>query len=168
MFKATAVRSPLPVMSPILPCPPCLPQGGGVWGQGVQGQGGPGGGRGVGGGGWGRGFRGRGRGHFIHLAIYCTTTWCFALKGLRTMIAEASRPNRDCLCCPDCVQGVIQRRSVHFPRCFSFKLRLSCSGYECEPHNNPPDFFLDVLNGESSAVKATRGKCSLCGWAVGE
>ena len=26
-----------------------------------------------------------GRGHFIHLAIYCTTTWCFALKGLRTI-----------------------------------------------------------------------------------
>ncbi len=27
---------------------------------------------------------GGGRGHFIHLAIYCTTTWCFTLKGLRT------------------------------------------------------------------------------------
>ncbi len=27
---------------------------------------------------------GGGRGHSIHLAIYCTTTWCFALKGLRT------------------------------------------------------------------------------------
>ncbi len=52
------------------------------------------GGKGV----WGRGFGGRGvgegeggaqggggRGHFIHLAIYCTTTWCIALKGLRTI-----------------------------------------------------------------------------------
>ncbi len=27
---------------------------------------------------------GGGREHFIHLAMYCTTTWCFALKGLRT------------------------------------------------------------------------------------
>ncbi len=27
---------------------------------------------------------GRGRGHFHPPAIYCTTTWCFALKGLRT------------------------------------------------------------------------------------
>ncbi len=35
--------------------------------------------------GGGIGGRGRDRGHFIHLAIYCTTTWCFALKGLRTM-----------------------------------------------------------------------------------
>ncbi len=26
VLKATTVRSPLPVMSPILPCPPCLPQ----------------------------------------------------------------------------------------------------------------------------------------------
>lgn len=25
-------------------------------------------------------------------------------------------------------------------------------GYTCEPHNNPPDFFLDVINGDSSAV----------------
>ncbi len=39
-----------------------------------------------GGGSRGGGAKGEGgRGHFIHLAIYCTTTWCFALKGLRTM-----------------------------------------------------------------------------------
>uniref|UniRef100_A0A672KW13 ATP-binding cassette sub-family G member 2-like n=1 Tax=Sinocyclocheilus grahami TaxID=75366 RepID=A0A672KW13_SINGR len=25
-------------------------------------------------------------------------------------------------------------------------------GYTCEPHNNPADFFLDVINGESTAV----------------
>ncbi len=45
--KATAVRSPLPVMSSILPCPPCLLCGG------VQ----------QGGGGFGRG-RGKGQGTF--------------------------------------------------------------------------------------------------------
>ncbi|XP_071829124.1 broad substrate specificity ATP-binding cassette transporter ABCG2-like isoform X2 [Apostichopus japonicus] len=27
-------------------------------------------------------------------------------------------------------------------------------GYICEPHNNPPDFFLDVINGDSTAVSA--------------
>ncbi len=32
----------------------------------------------------GRGVQG-GRGYFIYLAIYCTATWCFALKGLRTI-----------------------------------------------------------------------------------
>ncbi len=26
------------------------------------------------------------------------------------------------------------------------------SGYTCEPHNNPADFFLDVINGDSTAV----------------
>ena len=41
-------------------------------------------------GGSGRGVGGRGRGHFIHPAIYCTSTWCFALKGLRTTICKWS------------------------------------------------------------------------------
>ncbi len=44
-------------MSPILPCLLCRVEGSG----------------------------GGGRGHFIHLAIHCTTTWRFALKGLRTI-----------------------------------------------------------------------------------
>ena len=26
------------------------------------------------------------------------------------------------------------------------------SGYECEAFNNPPDFFLDIINGDSTAV----------------
>ncbi len=50
-----------------------------------MGEGGP-----AGGGGWGRG---RGWEHFIHLAIYCTTTWCFALKGLRTTRDSSGTPD---------------------------------------------------------------------------
>ncbi len=47
----------------------------------------PAGGGGSGGGGGG------GREYFIHLAIHCTTTWCFVLKGLRTMnVKEFSGP----------------------------------------------------------------------------
>ncbi len=51
----------------------------------------------MGGGGSGRGRgglaggRGGGRGHFSPADIYCTTTWCFALKGLRTMISAHIR-----------------------------------------------------------------------------
>ncbi|KAJ6661738.1 hypothetical protein lerEdw1_013260 [Lerista edwardsae] len=30
-------------------------------------------------------------------------------------------------------------------------------GYECEPFNNPADFFLDVINGDSTAVAASKG-----------
>ncbi len=64
--------------SSILPYPPCLPQ----FMLSAEGGGGLVVGEGVGGGGGGLG--GGGRGHFHTPAIYCTTTWCFALKGLRT------------------------------------------------------------------------------------
>ena len=36
---------------------------------------------------------GGGRGHFIQPATYCTTTWCFALKGLCTMIVSLDSPD---------------------------------------------------------------------------
>ena len=29
-------------------------------------------------------------------------------------------------------------------------------GYPCEPHNNPADFFLDVINGDSNATTMTK------------
>lgn len=43
-------------------------------------------------------------------------------------------------------------------------------GYECEPFNNPADFFLDIINGDSTAVAASKedhrpvdtGKGELC------
>uniref|UniRef100_A0A8C3I6J3 ABC transporter domain-containing protein n=1 Tax=Chrysemys picta bellii TaxID=8478 RepID=A0A8C3I6J3_CHRPI len=34
---------------------------------------------------------------------------------------------------------------------------FSSIGYQCEPFNNPADFFLDVINGDSTAVAASRG-----------
>uniref|UniRef100_A0A3P9JND8 Broad substrate specificity ATP-binding cassette transporter ABCG2 n=1 Tax=Oryzias latipes TaxID=8090 RepID=A0A3P9JND8_ORYLA len=30
-------------------------------------------------------------------------------------------------------------------------------GYSCEPHNNPADFFLDVINGDFTATTSTKG-----------
>lgn len=30
-------------------------------------------------------------------------------------------------------------------------LHLHYPGYTCEPHNNPADFFLDIINGDSTA-----------------
>ena len=32
----------------------------------------------------------------------------------------------------------------------------SFAGYHCEPYNNPADFFLDVINGDSCAVVLNR------------
>ncbi len=77
VLKATAVRSPLPAMSSILPCPPCLPHVM-LSTPGVQGGSRGRGGLGAGGSSRGGVKRGGGRGHFIHLGIHCTTTWCFA------------------------------------------------------------------------------------------
>ncbi len=76
---AASVLSWILPCSSILPCPPCLPLV--ILSRGVAGggEGGLAGGRGG-----GRG-RGRGQGHFSPAAIHCTTTRCFALKGLRTM-----------------------------------------------------------------------------------
>lgn len=46
---------------------------------------------------------------------------------------------------------------------------LFFKGYECEPFNNPADFFLDIINGDSTAVAASKdtgpvdtGKGKLC------
>ncbi|NXV81779.1 ABCG2 protein, partial [Atlantisia rogersi] len=33
---------------------------------------------------------------------------------------------------------------------------FSSIGYECEPFNNPADFFLDIINGDSTAVAANK------------
>jgi len=30
------------------------------------------------------------------------------------------------------------------------------TGYECEPYNNPADFFLDIINGDSTAVAMSK------------
>ncbi len=61
------INSSLFINSSILPCSPCLPP---VMLDPPPLGDPPGGGDG---------------GHFIHPAIYCTTTWCFTLKGLHTI-----------------------------------------------------------------------------------
>jgi len=30
-------------------------------------------------------------------------------------------------------------------------------GYVCEQYNSPPDFFLDVINGDSTAIQSQQG-----------
>lgn len=41
--------------------------------------------------------------------------------------------------------------------CVIVSLSPRPEGYECEPFNNPADFFLDVINGDSTAVAAGKG-----------
>ncbi len=64
----------------------CYQQGGIWWGEG-----------GPAGEGEGRALGGGGRGHFMHPAIYCTTTWCFALNGLRTTRTHPPVDTRACV-----------------------------------------------------------------------
>lgn len=33
---------------------------------------------------------------------------------------------------------------------------ICVAGYPCEPHNNPADFFLDVINGDFTATTMTK------------
>ena len=61
---------------------------GGPGGAGVQAGGAQAGGVQAGGVQAGGSRPGGGRGHFIHPVIYCTATWRFALKGLRTITAQ--------------------------------------------------------------------------------
>lgn len=49
----------------------------------------------------------------------------------------------------------------HYQAVFCLKhecvLLAIITGFQCEPFNNPADFFLDVINGDSTAVAASRG-----------
>jgi len=39
-------------------------------------------------------------------------------------------------------------------------MKIKCrvfTGYVCEQYNNPPDFFLDVINGDCTAVPQSEG-----------
>ncbi len=82
VLKATAVRSPLPVLLVFhKSCKHISSFIVQIQQQQSSNRGAPGGGGPRPG---GEGVPG-GRGHFIQLAIYCTTTWCFAPKGLRTI-----------------------------------------------------------------------------------
>ncbi len=77
VLKATAVRSPLPVMLLILPCPPCLPGQGGPGGR--PGQGVQAGGSRLGGPGWGAGDILSNLPYILHYHMV------LAIKGLRTI-----------------------------------------------------------------------------------
>ena len=33
---------------------------------------------------------------------------------------------------------------------------LLLAGYKCQEHNNPADFFLDVINGDSTALQSNK------------
>ncbi len=97
---AGSVMSSILPCSSILSCPPCLPPVMlSMGGCPASGRGGVQQGEGslAGGGGGGSGRGGGGQGTFQSSCHNCTTTWCFALKGLRTNRTRRRRTRRICL-----------------------------------------------------------------------
>ncbi len=106
----------------------------------------------------GLGSGGGGRGHFIHLAMYCTTTWCFALKGLRTITAPFDQYSTGSF---QCLGPVEQTRDVgHSPG-----FRESCALASSVPPWIVPRKPLSLIQFSAFVSRFPRvsveGRCSL-------
>uniref|UniRef100_A0AAX7TUE9 ABC transporter domain-containing protein n=1 Tax=Astatotilapia calliptera TaxID=8154 RepID=A0AAX7TUE9_ASTCA len=72
----------------------------------------------------------------------------------RTIILSIHQPRYTIYRLFDSLTLLVNGHQVPFKNCllkYSVVLNL-VGGYICEPHNNPADFFLDVINGDSTAV----------------
>jgi len=79
------------------------------------------------------------------------------LRG-RTIIFSIHQPRYSIFKLFDRLMLLANGRTVYHGPANEALTYFSLIGYECEAHNNPPDFFLDVINGDSSAVKATEAE----------
>ncbi len=109
---------------------------------GLAGGGGLGEGEGVGGGGWGRGG---GQGTFHPPCHYCTITWCFALKGLRTI---RHAPHNACSA-HFVIPVFATLRPLTFPRdAWRFQSGSGCIRFRNE--RNEPSFIESEMAGSVS------------------
>ncbi|XP_013397450.1 ATP-binding cassette sub-family G member 2 [Lingula anatina] len=69
-----------------------------------------------------------------------------------TIIFSVHQPRYSIFRLFDSIMLLSQGESVFHGPCKEALQYFSSIGYECEEHNNPPDFFLDVINGDSTAV----------------
>ncbi|XP_077354946.1 broad substrate specificity ATP-binding cassette transporter ABCG2 isoform X2 [Festucalex cinctus] len=70
----------------------------------------------------------------------------------RTIILSIHQPRYSIYRLFDSLTLLVNGRQVYHGRADSALDYFSEIGYTCEPHNNPADFFLDVINGDSSAI----------------
>ncbi|XP_054609580.1 broad substrate specificity ATP-binding cassette transporter ABCG2-like [Dunckerocampus dactyliophorus] len=70
----------------------------------------------------------------------------------RTIILSIHQPRYSIYRLFDNLTLLVNGKQVYHGAAQSALDYFSHIGYTCEPHNNPADFFLDVINGDSSAV----------------
>ncbi|XP_051919262.1 broad substrate specificity ATP-binding cassette transporter ABCG2 [Hippocampus zosterae] len=70
----------------------------------------------------------------------------------RTIILSIHQPRYSIYRLFDSLTLLVNGRQVYHGPAHSALDYFSEIGYVCEPHNNPADFFLDVINGDSAAI----------------
>uniref|UniRef100_A0A3Q1GVL8 ATP-binding cassette, sub-family G (WHITE), member 2a n=1 Tax=Acanthochromis polyacanthus TaxID=80966 RepID=A0A3Q1GVL8_9TELE len=70
----------------------------------------------------------------------------------RTIILSIHQPRYSIYRLFDSLTLLVNGKQVYHGPAQSALEYFSDIGYTCEPHNNPADFFLDVINGDSTAV----------------
>ncbi|XP_077444626.1 broad substrate specificity ATP-binding cassette transporter ABCG2 [Stigmatopora argus] len=70
----------------------------------------------------------------------------------RTIVLSIHQPRYSIYRLFDSLTLLVNGRQVYHGPAQSALDYFSDIGYTCEPHNNPADFFLDIINGESSSL----------------
>ncbi|XP_068443907.1 broad substrate specificity ATP-binding cassette transporter ABCG2 [Clinocottus analis] len=73
-------------------------------------------------------------------------------KSGRTIILSIHQPRYSIYRLFDSLTLLVTGKQVYHGPAQSALEYFSNIGYTCEPHNNPADFFLDIINGDSTAV----------------
>ncbi|XP_029610491.1 ATP-binding cassette sub-family G member 2 [Salmo trutta] len=76
----------------------------------------------------------------------------------RTIILSIHQPRYSIYRLFDSLTLLVSGKQVYHGPAQSALDYFSNIGYTCEPHNNPADFFLDVINGDSTAIAFNRIK----------
>ncbi|XP_060887646.1 broad substrate specificity ATP-binding cassette transporter ABCG2 [Labrus mixtus] len=74
----------------------------------------------------------------------------------RTIILSIHQPRYSIYRLFDSLTLLVNGKQVYHAPAHSALDYFSDIGYTCEPHNNPADFFLDIINGDSTAVALSR------------
>uniref|UniRef100_A0A8C2XES7 ATP-binding cassette, sub-family G (WHITE), member 2a n=1 Tax=Cyclopterus lumpus TaxID=8103 RepID=A0A8C2XES7_CYCLU len=74
------------------------------------------------------------------------------LKSGRTIILSIHQPRYSIYRLFDSLTLLVNGKQVYHGPAQTALEYFSDIGYTCEPHNNPADFFLDIINGDSTAV----------------